>query len=103
MALAAVQAFGQIDIPCANAGVFPKVPREDMTEEDWNQVLDINLKGMFLSVRACPPYLKERDSGRIVVTSSITGNRTGISGLSHYAASKAGMNGFILEVAAGEA
>lgn len=95
MALAALQAFGQIDILCANAGIFPETPLEGMAEEDWDRVLDINLKGMFLSVKACLPYLKERDSGRIVVTSSITGNRTGISGLSHYAASKAGMNGFI--------
>jgi 3-oxoacyl-[acyl-carrier protein] reductase len=95
MALAAVQTFGQIDILCANAGIFPEVPLEEMSEEDWDRVLDINLKGLFLSVKGCLPYLKERESGRIVVASSITGNRTGISGLSHYAASKAGMNGFI--------
>lgn len=95
MARAAAQTFGQIDILVANAGIFPETPLEQMGEEDWDRVLDINLKGAFLSVKACLPYLKEVDDARVLVTSSITGNRTGISGLAHYAASKAGLNGFI--------
>jgi 3-oxoacyl-[acyl-carrier protein] reductase len=95
MALLAHQTYGQLDIVCANAGIFPEVPLEEMTEEEWDRVLDINLKGVFLSVKACLPFMKKQDAGRVLVTSSITGNRTGISGLAHYAASKAGINGFI--------
>ncbi len=95
MARFTTDAFGQIDILCANAGIFPEVSLEEMREADWDQVLDVNLKGVFLSVKACLPHLKRRPSPRILVTSSITGNRTGISGLTHYAASKAGINGFI--------
>jgi len=95
MARATVDQYGQIDILCANAGIFPETPLEEMTEDDWDRVLDINLKGVFLSVKACLPYLKEQETGRVLVTSSITGNRTGISGLAHYAASKGGINGFI--------
>lgn len=95
MARAAVQTFGQIDVLVANAGIFPETRLEEMGEEEWDRVLDINLKGAFLSVRACLPYLKEQDNARVLITSSITGNRTGISGLAHYAASKAGLNGFI--------
>lgn len=95
MALAAVQAFGQLDVLVANAGIFPETKLEEMGEEEWDHVLDINLKGVFLSVKACLPHLKEQEGARILITSSITGNRTGISGLAHYAASKGGINGFI--------
>jgi 3-oxoacyl-[acyl-carrier protein] reductase len=91
----AVARYGRLDILCANAGIFPEVTLEEMTEADWDRVLDINLKGVFLSVKACLPALQEQEGGRIVITSSITGNRTGISGLAHYAASKGGINGFI--------
>ena len=58
-------------------------------------VLDINLKGTFLTVNACLPELKARGKGRIIVTSSITGPITGYPGWSHYAASKAGQLGFV--------
>lgn len=95
MAKLARQTYGQIDILCANAGIFPETTLEEMSASDWDQVLDVNLKGVFLSVKACLPYFKDRNQGRILVTSSITGNRTGISGLAHYAASKGGINGFI--------
>ena len=66
-----------------------------MSVADWDQVLDINLKGTFLTVNACLPGLKARGKGRIIVTSSITGPITGYPGWSHYAASKAGQLGFV--------
>lgn len=91
----AVEAFGGMDVLCANAGIFPAAPLESMTEEQWDTVLDVNLKGMFLTVQACIPALKKSDSGRIVVTSSITGPVTGFPGWCHYGASKAGQMGFI--------
>ena len=87
--------FGGIDVLCANAGIFPSASLEGMTEEDWDGVMDVNLKGTFFSVRACLPYLKKSRAGRIVVTSSITGPITGYPGWSHYAASKAGQMGFV--------
>jgi 3-oxoacyl-[acyl-carrier protein] reductase len=95
MAETAIQRHGGIDILCCNAGVFPAAKLFDMSERDWDQVLDINLKGTFLSVQACLPALKARGKGRIVVTSSITGPITGYPGWSHYGASKAGQLGFI--------
>jgi 3-oxoacyl-[acyl-carrier protein] reductase len=58
-------------------------------------VLGCNLKGTFLSVKACLPYLKESDGGRVVITSSITGPITGFPGWTHYGASKAGQLGFL--------
>jgi 3-oxoacyl-[acyl-carrier protein] reductase len=95
MAAAAVERHGGIDIVCCNAGIFPAARLGQMTAADWDQVLDINLKGTFLTVHACLAGLKARGKGRIVVTSSITGPITGYPGWSHYAASKAGQLGFV--------
>jgi 3-oxoacyl-[acyl-carrier protein] reductase len=95
MAQTAIERHGGIDILCCNAGIYPTATLFDMSAADWDQVMDINLKGTFLSVHACLPALKARGKGRIVVTSSITGPITGNAGWSHYAASKAGQLGFI--------
>jgi 3-oxoacyl-[acyl-carrier protein] reductase len=95
MAAAAIERHGGIDIVCSNAGVFPAARLGEMSAADWDQVLDINLKGTFLTVDACLPALKARGKGRIIVTSSITGPITGYPGWSHYAASKAGQLGFV--------
>jgi 3-oxoacyl-[acyl-carrier protein] reductase len=66
-----------------------------MTEADFDQVMGTNLKGMFLTVSACLPAMKQKKNGRIILTSSITGPVTGFSGWSHYGASKAGQLGFM--------
>lgn len=95
MAATAVERHRGIDIVCCNAGVFPAARLGEMSVADWDRVLDINLKGTFLTVNACLPALKERGVGRIIVTSSITGPITGYPGWSHYAASKAGQLGFV--------
>ena len=95
MAQAAVELHGGIDIVCCNAGIYPAANLFELTEAAWDQVMDVNLKGTFLSVQACLPALKARGKGRIVVTSSITGPITGNAGWSHYAATKAGQLGFI--------
>lgn len=95
-AMAAVaDRFGGLDVLCANAGIFPSASLEDMTVEDWDQVMGVNLKGTFVSVQAALPFLKHSEAGRVVVTSSITGPVTGFPGWSHYGASKAGQLGFI--------
>jgi 3-oxoacyl-[acyl-carrier protein] reductase len=95
MAAAAVEAFGALDILCANAGIFPAATLDSMTEADFDAVLATNLKGMFLAVSACLPAMKARRAGRIVLTSSITGPVTGFPGWAHYGASKAGQLGFM--------
>jgi 3-oxoacyl-[acyl-carrier protein] reductase len=95
MAEAALERHGGIDILCANAGIFPAARLFEMTPEQWDEVLDTNLKGTFLSIRACLPALKKSGRGRIVVTSSITGPITGYPGWTHYGASKAGQLGFM--------
>jgi 3-oxoacyl-[acyl-carrier protein] reductase len=95
LAQTAIERSGGIDVLCCNAGIYPSAKLFDLREEEWDQVMDVNLKGTFLSVQACLPALKARGKGRIVVTSSITGPITGNAGWSHYAASKAGQLGFL--------
>jgi 3-oxoacyl-[acyl-carrier protein] reductase len=95
MAEAAVTRHGSLDVLCANAGIFPQGRIEELSPEDWDHVLDANLKGTFLSLKACLPYLKASDQGRVVITSSITGPVTGFPGWTHYGASKAGQLGFM--------
>jgi 3-oxoacyl-[acyl-carrier protein] reductase len=95
MADAAADAFGGIDVLCANAGIFPQTAIEEMDPAEWDDVMATNLRGSFLAVKACLPYMKESDQGRVVLTSSITGFVTGFPGWSHYGASKAGQIGFV--------
>ena len=94
-AAAVADAFGGVDVLCANAGIFPPAKLEEMTGADWDLVLDTNLKGCFLSVKTFLPHLKRSDQGRIVITSSITGPVTGYPGWTHYGATKAGQLGFM--------
>jgi len=92
---AVAKAFGGVDVLCANAGIFPPAKLEEMSEADWDFVVDTNLKGTFLSVKAFLPLMKASDQGRIVLTSSITGPITGFPGWTHYGATKAGQLGFM--------
>jgi 3-oxoacyl-[acyl-carrier protein] reductase len=95
MAAAVVDAFGGIDVLCANAGIFPEAPLATMTPEELAQVLDVNVKGTVFAVQACLPSLIASGRGRVILTSSITGPITGFPGWSHYGASKAAQLGFM--------
>ena len=99
MAGAAVERFGGIAILCANAGIFPSVSLESMTAADFDEVINANLRSAFLTVSACLPAMRAGGSGRIVMTSSITGPITGYPGFAHYGASKAGQLGFMRSAA----
>jgi len=95
MAATALDRYGSIDVLCANAGIFPAAKLGDMTEADFDHVISTNLKSSFLSVSAVLPEMKAKKTGRIILTSSITGPITGFPGWSHYGASKAGQLGFM--------
>jgi len=94
MAKAAIVKFGRIDILVNNAGIYPLKSLVEMTEEEWNRVLRINLKGVFNCTKAVLPKMIEQKSGGIINISSIAGSVVGYSNLVHYSASKAGMLGF---------
>lgn len=91
----AMERWGRIDVLAANAGIFPAAKLDVMTAADFDRVIDTNLKGTFLSIKAVLPAMKAARKGRIVVTSSITGPITGYPGWAHYGASKAGQLGFV--------
>jgi len=95
MAAIAQARLGGIDVVCANAGIFPDSRLEDLSEDDLDRVLAVNLKGTILAVQACLPALKRSGRGRVILTSSITGPITGFPGWTHYGASKAGQLGFM--------
>ena len=97
-AQAAIDRFGKIDVLVNNAGVIGVAPVIAMSEEEWDRVLDINLKGTFLCAKAVAPHMIERKSGAIVNMSSMTGKQ-GQPALSHYSASKWAVIGFTQSLA----
>lgn len=100
---ACVDSFGQIDAVVANAAIARDVPSTELDDERWNQLMEINLLGVFRCFRAALPHMIEQKSGRLMATSSIAGAVQGWSQHVHYSASKAGVLGMIrglaLEVA----
>ncbi|HKE20970.1 MAG TPA: SDR family NAD(P)-dependent oxidoreductase [Bryobacteraceae bacterium] len=87
---AAMAQFGHIDILVNNAGIFPRQPFLEMTEAQWDEMQDVNLKSMFHTHRLVLPHMFAQRAGKVVNISSIT-FFLGIPGLSHYVASKGGV------------
>ena len=85
--------LGGIDVLANNAAVYHRKPWTEITEADWDQVLDTNLKGYYLCARAAYPALKESGHGRVINVASIT-FFGGIPNLLDYVASKGGIVGF---------
>ncbi|MEQ1769291.1 MAG: SDR family NAD(P)-dependent oxidoreductase [Devosia sp.] len=88
-----VARHGRLDILCQVAGIYPARPLEDVPEEEWDRVLNINLKGAFLAMKAAVPVMKRQKYGRIVLTGSITGPIVSWPEHAAYASSKAGLVG----------
>jgi 3-oxoacyl-[acyl-carrier protein] reductase len=88
------QTFGPIDILVNNAGHNPTRNILEISEADWDWVLDLNLKAYFLCTRAVLPGMLERKEGRIINITSISGQRGGFSCDVDYSAAKAGIMGF---------
>ncbi|HZK55653.1 MAG TPA: SDR family NAD(P)-dependent oxidoreductase [Desulfosporosinus sp.] len=94
-----LQTFGRIDILVANAGIVRHAPIDEMTLEDWNEVVNVNFNGVFNSCKAVVPQMKKQKYGRIVNMSSIAG-RTGRAGCGvNYSATKAGVVGITQQLA----
>ena len=94
----AVEALGEIDILCANAGTFTMAPAWQMTEQEWDKVLDLNVKGVWLSTKYVIPRMMARRYGKIVITSSRDGLRAEPN-YAHYCASKFGVIGYMKSLA----
>jgi len=98
---AAAQAWGRLDIVVLNAGTWQGAPLHETTEAQWDLLLDLNLKGAFLTLKHALPRLMERRAGTVVGIASF-GGLVGQPGSAAYAASKWGLRG-LLESAALEA
>jgi 3-oxoacyl-[acyl-carrier protein] reductase len=99
-ALAKVErGLGPVDVLVNDAGIALRRPVSEMTDEDWDRVLAVNLNGPFYLARRCVPGMAERRWGRVVNVSSISG-RLGTAGMTAYCASKWGLNGFTQALAA---
>lgn len=98
MVAAIAQQFGRLDIAVNNAGVVSLGGIEELTLAQWNEVIDVNLRGVFLCCQAEIGLMRRAKSGRIINTSSIAG-KVGFPHLSHYSASKFGVIGLTNAVA----
>jgi SDR family mycofactocin-dependent oxidoreductase len=87
-----ISQLGHIDIVVANAGIYSQAPFWEMTETMWQDMIDVNLTGVWRSVKAVAPHMIERQTGSIVLTSSVNGFQPGYQ-LSHYVAAKHGVIG----------
>lgn len=85
-----MEKFGAVDILVNNAGIYPIKPFSELTETDWDRVIDINLKSIFFCSQAGVKVMK--NGGKIINISSIA-SLVGFEGLTHYCASKGGING----------
>lgn len=97
-----VDQYGRIDILINNAGGsigVPKVPIEEILEEDWDRVVDLNMKGTFLCTKAVVPIMKRQKSGKIVNLSSITARIGGVLTPVQYVCSKGAISTFTRHVA----
>lgn len=88
-----IREFGTVHILVNNAGILRRTRFGEVTEEEWDEVCDVNLKGTFLCSKAVFPVMKGRGSGRIVNISSSAGRSVSTLGGVHYTASKAGVLG----------
>ncbi|TQI78648.1 3-oxoacyl-[acyl-carrier protein] reductase [Serratia fonticola] len=89
------QHYQRLDVVIHNAAYFPLTPFNQIDAALLQRTLSVNLMAPFFLAQAAVPWMKRQGNGRILVTSSVTGPRVAYPGLAHYAASKAGVNGFI--------
>ncbi|MCX2750337.1 SDR family oxidoreductase [Arthrobacter sp. MI7-26] len=91
-------ALTSVDVVVHAAGIGSASLTVDLTDEEWSQMIAVNLTGPFLITRAFLPHMMERRDGRVIIVSSQLG-LIGASGLSHYCAAKSGVHGFVKSVA----
>ena len=90
--------FGRIDALIANAGIWTMAPFHELTDEQWEEMIAVNLSGVWRSAKAVTPHMIERGSGSIVMISSVNGLEAGAY-YAHYTAAKHGVVGLMKTVA----
>jgi (3R)-3-hydroxyacyl-CoA dehydrogenase / 3a,7a,12a-trihydroxy-5b-cholest-24-enoyl-CoA hydratase / enoyl-CoA hydratase 2 len=94
----AITAFGRVDVLVNNAGILRDKSFPKMTDEDWDLIMKVHLKGSFACARACWPYFRDQNFGRIINTSSGSGIY-GSFGQANYSAAKLGLHGLSMTLA----
>jgi len=95
----ALKEFSKLDILINNAGIMFRTRIQDITLEEWQKIMQVNLSGPFLCTQAALPLMKKNGYGRVVNISSSAGRSVSTLGGAHYTASKAGLLGFTRAVA----
>ena len=90
----ATKEFGKIDILCANAGIWSMAPLHELTDETWQDVIDVALTGVWQTLKAVLPKMMEQESGAVVLTSSVNGLEPAFN-YAHYCAAKHGVLGLM--------
>ena len=90
--------LGLIDILVANAGIYSFAPSWELTEEQWDETVNVDLKGVWISCKVCIPQMLSRRSGKIICISSTAGLK-GMANLAHYVAAKHGVLGLVKTLA----
>jgi NADP-dependent 3-hydroxy acid dehydrogenase YdfG len=84
---AAVEQFGRVDVILNNAGLMPLSPMERLNVDEWDKMIDVNIKGVLNGIAAVLPYMKQQKSGQIINTSSVAGHKI-FNGSAVYSATK---------------
>jgi NADP-dependent 3-hydroxy acid dehydrogenase YdfG len=84
---AAVQTYGRIDVMINNAGLMPQAPLERLKVDEWNRMIDVNVKGVLYGIAAALPYMQRQKAGHFINVSSVAGHRVG-PGFAVYSATK---------------
>ncbi|MEU4647199.1 mycofactocin-coupled SDR family oxidoreductase [Nocardia fluminea] len=95
---AAAEQLGGLDIVCATAGISSSGGALELTEQQWQTMIDVNLTGVWQTCKAATPHLIARGGGAMILTSSIAGLR-GLVGVAHYTAAKHGVVGLMRSLA----
>jgi 3-oxoacyl-[acyl-carrier protein] reductase len=96
----ALDKFGRVDIALANAAIARKVPAADLDDAAWNDLIDVDLSGVWRLFRAALTPMRAAGYGRLLATSSTVGNQESWSEHIHYSAAKAGIMGLVRSLAA---
>ena len=84
---AAVQTYGRVDVMINNAGLMPQSPLERLKVDEWDRMIDVNIKGVLYGIAAALPHMKQQKAGHIINVSSVAGHKVGPGG-AVYAATK---------------